>query len=146
MGSPARRVGYDAVPSVPLMLRALPYVLPEFMLRGSLAAAYADPSVMTDALYDRYRDLMLAPGVRRAIVARTSQHVLHDPVPRLRTIEVPVLLLWGEQDHMIPFRNSADYMAALPHATLAPLPGVGHVPEEEAPAQSVAIVRAFLDR
>ena len=84
---------------------------------------------MTDALYDRYRDLMLAPGVRRAIVARTSQHVLHDPVPRLRTIEVPVLLLWGEQDHMIPFRNSADYMAALPHATLAPLPGVGHVPQ-----------------
>lgn len=138
-------VAYEAAPSVPLLLRTLPYVLPGFMLRGSLAAAYADPAVLTAQLYTRYRDLMLAPGVRRAIVARTSQHVLHDPVARLRSIRVPVLLLWGEQDRMIPFSNSADYLAALPNATLAPLPGVGHVPQEEVPARSVAIVRAFLD-
>ena len=49
-----------------------------------------------------------------------------------------------EQDAMIPFRNSADYLAALPHARLQALPGVGHLPQEEAP-QTVAILRAFLD-
>ena len=136
---------YDATPSVPLMLRALPYVLPGFLLRGSLQAAFADPAVLTEALYARYRDMMLAPGVRRAIVAQAGQVVLRDPMARLRSIEAPVLLLWGEADRMIPFGNSADYLAALPHATLARLPGVGHVPQEEAPA-TVSIVRAFLDQ
>ena len=135
---------YGATQDVPLMMRALPYVLPSFMLRASLAPAYADPKVMTDTLYARYRDMMLAPGVRQAIVDRMGQQKLLDPVPLLKTIQAPTLLLWGEQDAMIPFGNAADYLAALPHARLAPLPAVGHLPQEEAP-DTVAILRRFLD-
>ena len=137
-------VPYGATQYVPLMMRALPYVLPSFMLRASLAPAYADPKVMTEPLYARYRDMMLAPGVRQAIVDRMGQQKLLDPVPLLRTIQAPTLLLWGEQDAMIPFGNAADYLAALPHARLAPLPAVGHLPQEEAP-ETVAILRRFLD-
>ena len=135
---------YGTTETVPLAMRTLPYVLPSFMLRPMLEAAYAKPGVLTDALYDRYRDMMLAPGVRRAIVDRMGDQVLADPVPLLKTIEVPTLLLWGEGDRMIPFGNSKDYLAALPHGELHGLPGVGHVPQEEAP-ETVSIVRAFLD-
>lgn len=138
-------LAYGAAPKVPLMMRALPYVLPSFMLRASLAPAYADAGTMTDALFTRYRDMMLAPGVRGAIVRRTGQQVLVDPVPLLRRIEAPTLLMWGERDGMIPFANSADYLRALPHGTLAALPGIGHIPQEEAPA-TVGILREFLDR
>lgn len=136
---------YGTTEAVPLAMRTLPYVLPSFMLRPMLEAAYGEPGVLTDALYERYRDMMLAPGVRRAIVDRMGQQALADPVPLLKTIEVPTLLLWGEGDRMIPFGNSADYLAALPHGELHALPGVGHVPQEEAP-ETVSIVRAFLDR
>ena len=31
--------------------------------------------------------------------------MLEDPVPSLRRIEAPTLLLWGERDAMIPFTN-----------------------------------------
>ena len=92
-----------------------------------------------------YRDMMLAPGVRQAVVDRMSQMVLVDPVPLLKAIQAPTLLMWGEKDGMIPFANSADYLRALPHATLAALPGIWHIPQEEAPT-AVAIVRKFLDR
>jgi pimeloyl-ACP methyl ester carboxylesterase len=126
-------------------MRALPYVLPSFMLRDSLAPAFANADVVTDALFSRYRDMMLAPGVRKAIVDRMNQMVLVDPVPLLKSIKAPILLMWGENDGMIPFANSADYLRALPNATLAALPGVGHIPQEEAPT-TVAIVRKFLDR
>ena len=136
---------YGAAPKVPLMMRALPYVLPSFMLRASLAPAYANSDVVTDALLKRYRDMMLAPGVRSAIVQRTGQQVLVDPVPLLKRIEAPTLLMWGEKDGMIPIANSVDYLRALPHGTLAALPGVGHIPQEEAPA-TVGILREFLDR
>jgi len=138
-------LAYGKAPQVPLMMRALPYVLPSSMLRASLTPAYAQAGLMTDALFTRYRDMMLAPGVRRAIVQRMGQQVLVDPVPLLRRIEAPTLLIWGEQDGMIPFGNAADYLRELPHGTLAPVPGIGHIPQEEAPA-TVGILREFLDR
>jgi len=136
---------YGVAPKVPLTMRVLPYVLPSFMLRASLAPAYSNADVLTDTLFTRYRDMMLAPGVRRAIVQRMGQQVLVDPAPLLKRIEAPTLLMWGEKDGMIPFANSADYLRALPHGTLAALPGIGHLPQEEAPA-TVGILREFLDR
>ncbi len=136
---------YGVAPKVPLMMRALPYVLPSFMLRASLAPAYANADMVTDALFTRYRDMMLAPGVRGAIVRRMGQQVLVNPVPLLKRIEAPTLLMWGEKDGMIPFAMSADYLRALPHGTLAALPWIGHLPQEEAPA-TVGILREFLDR
>lgn len=136
--------GYGKPPHVPVMMRVLPYVLPSSLLRASLTPAYAQAGLMTDALFTRYRDMMLAPGVRRAIVQRMGQQILVDPVPLLRRIAAPTLLMWGEQDAMIPFTNAADYLRELPHATLAAIPGIGHIPQEEAP-ESIAILRAFLD-
>ena len=136
---------YGRVPDVPVMVKAMRWVLPKPLVRMSLAPAYADPKALTDDLATRYYDLMRAPGVRDAMIARMQQSIRFDPVPRLESIQAPTLLLWGEQDQMIPFTNAADYMKALPHATLAPLPGVGHLPQEEAPERSLEIVRRFLD-
>ncbi len=135
---------YGKKPDVPLMVRALPYVLPEPMLRMSLEPAYADPKHLTPAVVTRYRDMMLAPGDRAAMIARMQQVMLADPVPILQKIQTPTLLLWGEQDAMIPFSNAADYQRALPHATLVRLPNLGHVPFEEAPAEALAPVEKFL--
>jgi pimeloyl-ACP methyl ester carboxylesterase len=135
---------YGRKPEVPWMMRLLPYVLPAPMLRMSLAPAYGDPAHLAPATLDRYADMMRAPGVRAAMLARMGQVMLHDPAPVLRTIAAPTLLLWGEKDGMIPFSNSADYLRDMPHATLAALPGLGHVPFEEAPAESLAPVLAFL--
>ena len=135
---------YGATPKVPLLVRLLPYVLPEPLLRRSLAAAYADPAAMTEERLARYRDMLLAPGVRRAIVARTGQGALVDPVPLLRRITAPTLLVWGEKDAMIPVANAADYQRALPDSRLVVFPGLGHVPQEEAPALALEPVRAFL--
>jgi pimeloyl-ACP methyl ester carboxylesterase len=136
---------YGVKGKVPLLVRALPYALPAFMLRASLAPAYAKPDALTGALFRRYRDMMLAPGVRGAIIDRMSQQVLVDPGPLLARIEASTLLMWGEKDGMIPFANSAEYLRALPHATLAALPGIGHLPQEEAPA-TFTVLREFLSR
>ena len=135
---------YGKKPEVPAVVNLIRYTLPKPLLRMSLAPAYANPAVLTDALTTRYHDLMLAPGTRDAMIARMEQTVLADPVPLLGRITAPTLLAWGEHDGMIPFANSADYLRAIPGSTLFSLPGVGHLPHEEAPAQSVEAVRAFL--
>jgi len=131
-------------PRVPWLLRALPYTLPDRLFRPSIVRAYADPDFVTPALYDRYRDLMLAPGVRRAIVDRIGQTRRPDPRPLLARITAPVLLLWGERDALIPASHAADYLAVLPNARLVTFPELGHVPMEEAPAETASALRAFL--
>ena len=62
----------------------------------------------------------------------------------LQRIRAPTLLLWGDQDAMIPLANSADYLKAIPQATRVSLAGVGHLPHEEAPERSLLPVLAFL--
>jgi pimeloyl-ACP methyl ester carboxylesterase len=137
---------YGKAPAVPAVLNLMRYVLPKFMLKMNLEPGYANPAAMTDALLQRYYDLMLAPGVRGAILDRLGQTVLQDPVPTLSRIAAPVLLLWGEQDAMIPFTNSADYQRVLPDSAVVSLPGVGHLVQEEAPDRSVQALRAFLEK
>lgn len=135
---------YDRPAGVPLMMRALPWTLPTPLLRGGIAPAYANQAVLTDAVVERYRDMMLAPGVRQAILDRMATHVLVRPEPYLARIRAPVLLLWGAEDRMVPAAHAADYERALKDRRTVVLPGLGHVPMEENPAASAAIVTEFL--
>lgn len=41
-------------------------------MRPTLAAAHANPAMVTDDLVRRHRDMLLAPGVRAAVVVRTG--------------------------------------------------------------------------
>ena len=143
-GFASEGISYSHPIGVPLPARALPYLLPMPLLRLSLAPAYGNPQRLTEAVVERYRDMLLAPGVREAVLARMEQVVLQDPVPVLRTLQLPVLLLWGDKDGMIPISNAADYLAVLPEAKLVVLPGLGHLPQEESPAEALAPVKAFL--
>ena len=81
--------------------------------------------------------------LRFAVLARGFAFVFV-AVPPL-TIRTPVLLLWGELDRAVPASHAADYQRVLPAARAVVLPGLGHVPMEEAPAVSAAALRAFLE-
>jgi pimeloyl-ACP methyl ester carboxylesterase len=136
--------GYGQAPDVPVALQAMQYLLPKSLLQMNLEPSYGDPSALTPATVDRYHNLMLAPGARKALLARMEQTVLVPPEPLLRSIKAPVLLLWGEKDALIPFSNAADYARNLQDSRLVSFPALGHVPHEEAPAESLAPLRAFL--
>ena len=135
---------YDKPAEVPAVLGAMQWVLPRAMLEANLAPAYANPSALSDSIVDRYFTLMRAPGNRAALLARMQQTMLTDPVPRLRRISVPTLLLWGAEDAMIPVQNAQDYLQAMPNARLVTLAGLGHLPFEEAPARALPPVLEFL--
>lgn len=135
---------YGRPPEIPAFLSLIRYVLPRALLRPTIVAAYGDPGALSEETLTRYHDLLLAPGNRDAMIERMRQTVLVDPEPILRRIAVPVLLLWGEKDGMIPPANAADYMRALPDSRLVTLAALGHVPHEEAPDISLRPVRDFL--
>jgi pimeloyl-ACP methyl ester carboxylesterase len=136
---------YNQEPEPAPLARALQYFAPpRSLLKVGLTAAYAHIEALSETNLTRYHDLLLAPGVRRAILDRMGQLILRDPAPILARIKAPTLLLWGERDNVIPIGNAADYLRDLPQAALAPLPNLGHVPFEEDPIASLAPVQRFL--
>lgn len=110
------------------------------------SSAYHDKTRLTDETVKRYHDLMRAPGARSALIERMKQTVLKQPQPLLEGIEVPVLLLWGEYNGMIPISNAADYQNNLKDAQLVGLPNAGHVPQEEAPDRNLEPIMDFLQK
>jgi pimeloyl-ACP methyl ester carboxylesterase len=135
---------YGKPPRVPALMHLMKYFLPRPLLEMNLAAAYADPTRLTESVVDRYYELLLASGNRAAMINRMRQSVLENPVPILLQIRTPTLLLWGKKDRLIPYGNAADYLAALPNATLVSFAELGHVPHEEAPAESLKPLEKFL--
>ena len=109
-----------------------------------VAPAYGDEKLLTADTMRRYQDMMRAPGVRTALIERMRQSRNSDPVPRLQSLKMPILLVWGDKDAFIPISNAQDYLNAIPHATLASIPLAGHVVHEEAPQPSVQAVKEFL--
>ncbi|MCW2317951.1 pimeloyl-ACP methyl ester carboxylesterase [Rhodoblastus acidophilus] len=139
----------DRAPAASFVVGALTKTLahvapPRGLLRTALSSAYAHIDALTETTLTRYRDLLLAPGVRQAIVARMGQTFARDPAPALANIKAPTLLLWGEKDGVIPISNAAAFLRNLPHAILVRLPSLGHVPFEEDPAGSLSAVKSFL--
>lgn len=135
---------YGKPTHVPLIFHMARHLLPRSLVRMALMQAYEDPRRVTDALVERYYDLLRAPGVREASLARLAQTVLEPPEPLLRRILAPTLLMWGERDHIIPPTRAGDFLRAIPNARLVRIPRVGHVPHEESPRASLSALREFL--
>jgi pimeloyl-ACP methyl ester carboxylesterase len=68
----------------------------------------------------------------------------HDALGRLPGLRCPALVLVGEDDCVCPPRYAAELRAALAHAALVTLPGVGHAPPFEDPQGFQAALNSFL--
>lgn len=119
-------------------------LLPRSLVERSLAQSVTNQDVVTPEAVDRYWELARYPGNRDATRARFLEpRSAFDPAA-IAAVEVPTLVMWGEEDALIPFAAARWYMEHLPNATLASYPGIGHIPMEEAPERSVADLRAWL--
>lgn len=81
--------------------------------------------------------------------ARSLMRVLVKPdgyVTKMNNLGVPVLLIHGEEDRLVPFDAALRAAADNPSWETAFLPGVGHTPQLEVPAHTVGIITGWLDR
>jgi pimeloyl-ACP methyl ester carboxylesterase len=80
----------------------------------------------------------------RAVVGADGQRVA--ALDRLYLAEaLPLLILWGEGDPIIPVAHAEEAHRALPDSRLEIFAGVGHVPQLESPGAFIAAVQRFLD-
>lgn len=130
---------------IPELAPLVSKLLPRQMIEASVRNVYGDPQRVTPQLVDRYYELTLRPGNREALVQRFSQR--DDPTlnqARISRIGIPTLIIWGGRDRLIPPANAELFNAAIKGSQVAMFDTLGHVPQEEDAASTVAVVEAFL--
>jgi len=81
----------------------------------------------------------------RAIVGGLLRLFRNDARPLLRTLRMPVLLLWGARDPLVPAEYAKMMLAEVPHARLEVIERAGHVPMWEDPAEFNRALLSFID-
>ena len=132
------------VAKIPVLNRLVDSVLPRSLVESSVRSVYGDPSRVTPELVDRYYELTLREGNRAALVQRFSQAPLGLNESRIREVRVPTLIIWGGRDGLIPVEYGGLFNRDIAGSQLVVFDDLGHVPQEEDPARTVAAVRSFL--
>ncbi|GAA4052703.1 alpha/beta hydrolase [Parerythrobacter jejuensis] len=149
-GAPIKREGGGniafTIAQIPGVGAVMSQMLPRSLVERSLAQSVSNQDIVTDAAVDRYWEMARYPGNRAATRARFSQARKPFDVARIEALQVPTLVMWGEEDSLVPYEAAGWFMDHLPNATLANYPGIGHIPMEEAPEQSVGDLRAWLEQ
>lgn len=119
---------------------------PKFVLQQSLRRVYGDASKITSAVEQTYWHLLLRKGNREGFSTVLGKTILNgqDNTPRIKQITVPTLIMWGDQDHLIPVRDATAFQELIPNSKLIVYKGVGHIPMEEIPVRSAKDAQFFL--
>ena len=130
----------------PWLQSVLAHADPKPLVREGLGKAIVRKSILTEQMIDLYSDMALLEGSRAATFERFNQlggdfNFVKDHVGALK---MPVLILWGEEDHLIPVEAAHSWNKAIPGSKLIIYPANGHIPMEEVADKSAADVRAFL--
>lgn len=119
-------------------------VLSKAVVASSVRSVYGDPSKVTKDQIDRYYQLSLRVGNRKALFLRMDQAQFGYSANLIRHIQQPTLVLWGGRDQMNPPDHGPYFCRDIPKCKLITLPELGHIPQEEDPAATLTAARAFL--
>jgi pimeloyl-ACP methyl ester carboxylesterase len=128
----------------PLLNRVGDVTLPRSLVAASVRNVYGKPDRVTVDLVDRYYELTLREGNRRALRQRFAQMQPGARAARVLTIKTPTLILWGGQDRLIPPELGRRFAQEISGSKLVIFESLGHVPHEEDPVATVVPVEQFL--
>ena len=123
----------------------LPQITPKFLVRSSLEENYAQPERLTDEIVTRYYDMLHFPGNRYATLERGKTPRQPELWNQVGSLDMPVLLLWGAQDRVIPVSHGEAFRKAIPGSKLIVYEDAGHLPMEETPEQVARDIRTWID-
>ena len=120
------------------------HITPRSLIKQSLEQSVSNQAVVTQEVVDRYWQLLRYPGNRAATMKRFSTE--YEPLTNdeIAAVTVPTLILWGEEDRLIPVEAGQWLDQTMPNSTLVVYPGIGHLPHEEAVDATLSDVKNWL--
>lgn len=132
------------IASIPVINNLLLWVTPNFLVKKSLEGVFVDKNKINEESVNRYHDLLLREGNRKAALSIFKSGFTPNPTP-IKTISKPTLIIWGDQDQLINVSNAYLFNKDIKGSKLVVLQNVGHAPMEETPAKVAAEIATFLN-
>ncbi len=130
---------------MPVIREIAAAITPRSLIADSLPGVFGDPRLADAAMIDRYWELLRYPGNRTATLDRFALAPDRASAAQLAALKLPVLILWGAKDQLIP-RASGDWLhARIAGSKLIVYPATGHLPMEERPDESARDVKRFVE-
>lgn len=136
---------------VPTEFGRIPFPLRERWMRGMVRRMFARPQDMSGETFsvaaEEFIRVYRSPAARMAFFSTLRHLVTERPGPfwtTMRRVKQPVLVLFGEEDRLVPPSLGSRLAESLPNATFRSLPAVGHVPQVEAPDEVLDAILTFV--
>lgn len=137
---------------LPTGVGAVPVPMRKRIVVFGIRQLFADPDSLARNAYlagaDEFIRIYRRGRARVALLSSMRGLIMDADEPfweRVSAIRTPTLILWGQEDRLVPVRIGRRLARALPNAELVVLPGVGHVPQFEVPEETRTRVLSFLD-
>jgi len=127
----------------PLLDTLVANLSPRFMFDKGLKEIYFDDDIVDENLIDRYYELAHFPGNMGAFPKRVKAKLDTHSI-EIKNINVPTLILWGEEDLYFPVERASYFNHDISQSSLITYANVGHLPMEEIPLKSVNDFMSFL--
>lgn len=96
-----------------------------------------------DSRYEAFSEMATAlPSPQPVILQQMRACGAHDTHERLGQIDVPTLVVHGDEDRLLRYANGRQIASLIPGARLETLPGVGHMFWWEQPQRSAELIRS----
>ncbi len=122
---------------------------PRFATSLVLRKCYYNKDKITEEQIDTYAYYGSLPGAREA-VSQTARQIVPEDIDavtaRYKTIKVPVLIIWGADDDVVPLSVGNNFKRDIPNSELVVLPQCGHIPLEEETQETNRLVANFLEK
>jgi pimeloyl-ACP methyl ester carboxylesterase len=111
-----------------------------------IKTAWYAPAKITQETWEGYAKPLLADNWDRALWYFTAASQPSNLPERLSEFSLPVLVISGDSDKIVPTADTVRLADALPNAMLVVIPQAGHVPQEEQPVLFMQAVDDFLNQ
>lgn len=109
-----------------------------------LNTAYHDPTKITPEIIAGYTKPLQAENWDRGLWELTRSSRPSGLAESLGALRLPILVITGDDDRIVPTAESIRLAGELPDAKLVVIPACGHVPQEECPQAFLQAVNQFL--
>ena len=109
-----------------------------------LKTAWHDPNKITPEIFEGYQEPLQVENWDKALWELTVSSRESGLSERVSEFDLPILVITGDDDRIVPTEQSLRLAEELPNAELAVIPQCGHVPHEECPVVFMQAVTEFL--
>lgn len=136
--------GLDWLWAIPQIDRLGPILVASIATSGDdlLRESFVDQTLITEDVYAGYHLPLKVKGWEEAFWNFATASKANDLAENLNTLTMPVLLITGDADTVVPTSDTVKLGTLIPGSILEIVPDSGHLPHEERPTEFLSAIES----